>query len=160
MEVLQSYRRLFNLNISMGRILNYVIQGFSDLTALTVSSIQNFCTPLRSSVIWLNDYYYDKFNVETSNEDYALCYIDILELVNLKYSLDHCPICKQIFIKRDRRVNFCPKCSADKKAQKNIMTKNERETLFKSNIKLLLICFVIAMKIIMILLMNLTTIKI
>lgn len=130
MEVLQSYRRLFNLNISMGRILNYVIQGFSDLTALTVSSIQNFCTPLRSSVIWLNDYYYDKFIVETSNEVYALCYRDILELVNLKYSLDHCPICKQIFIKRDKRVNFCPKCSADKKAQKKYNDqKRKRNTI-------------------------------
>lgn len=43
---------------------------------------------------------------------------DILELINFKYSLTYCPICNKMFAKKDKRVNFCPKCSADKKAQK------------------------------------------
>ncbi len=34
---------------------------------------------------------------------------DILELINFKYSLAYCPICNQMFVKRDGRTNFCPK---------------------------------------------------
>lgn len=49
---------------------------------------------------------------------------DILELINFNYSLATCPICDQIFVKRDGRISFCPKCSADKKAQKKY---NERK---------------------------------
>ena len=55
---------------------------------------------------------------------------DLLELINLKYSLDYCPICNKLFVKRDKRVNFCPKCSADKKAQKQYNDrKRKRNTI-------------------------------
>ncbi len=55
---------------------------------------------------------------------------DLLELINLKYSLDYCPICNQMFVKRDGRTNFCPKCSADKKAQKKYNDqKRKRNTI-------------------------------
>ena len=55
---------------------------------------------------------------------------DLLELINLKYSLDYCPICNKLFVKRDGRVNFCPKCSADKKAQKKYNDqKRKRNTI-------------------------------
>lgn len=55
---------------------------------------------------------------------------DLLELINLKYSLDYCLICDQMFVKRDGRTNFCPKCSADKKAQKRYNDqKRKRNTI-------------------------------
>lgn len=41
-----------------------------------------------------------------------------MELINFKHSLSSCPICKKIFVKRDGRIHFCPKCSIDKKSQK------------------------------------------
>ena len=55
---------------------------------------------------------------------------DLLELINLKYSLDYCPICNQMFVKRDGRTNFCPKCSADKKLKKRYNDqKRKRNTI-------------------------------
>ena len=55
---------------------------------------------------------------------------DILELINFKYSLAYCPICNQMFVKRDGRTNFCPKCSADKKLKKRYNDqKRKRNTI-------------------------------
>lgn len=55
---------------------------------------------------------------------------DLLELINLKYSLDYCPICNEMFVKRDGRINFCPKCSADKKLKKRYNDqKRKRNTI-------------------------------
>ena len=55
---------------------------------------------------------------------------DILELINFNYSLSTCPICNQMFVKRDGRINFCLKCSADKKAQKKYNDrKRKRNTI-------------------------------
>lgn len=55
---------------------------------------------------------------------------DILELINFKYSIGACPICRKMFVKRDGRTNFCPKCSADKKAQKRYNDqKRKRNTI-------------------------------
>lgn len=59
-----------------------------------------------------------------------LYYRDILELINYEYSLESCPICQKVFVKRDGRTNFCPKCSADKKAQKKYNDqKRKRNTI-------------------------------
>ena len=66
----------------------------------------------------------------TNDEVYSLCDRDILELINYKFSLKYCPICNELFVKRDKRVNFCPKCSADKKAQKKYNDrKRKRNTI-------------------------------
>lgn len=95
-----------------------------------VAAHQNCCAPLLSSITWHEHHYYDKFIVNTNDEMYALCDRDILELINYKFSLEHCPICNELFVKRDRRVNFCPKCSADKKAQKKYNEqKRKRNTI-------------------------------
>lgn len=60
-----------------------------------------------------NNQYMTVFIVENIG---FLYYRDILELINYKYILKSCPICRKMFVKRDGRANFCPKCSADKKA--------------------------------------------
>ena len=74
-----------------------------------------------------NNQYMTVFIVENIG---FLYYRDILELINYKYILKSCPICRKMFVKRDGRANFCPKCSADKKAQKQYNDrKRKRNTI-------------------------------
>lgn len=47
-----------------------------------------------------------------------LLYDDIIQMIDFKYSLDECPICHNYYVKRDKRRNFCSKCSNDKKTKK------------------------------------------
>lgn len=74
-----------------------------------------------------NNQYMTVFIVENIG---FLYYRDILELINYKYILKSCPICRKMFVKRDGRANFCPKCSADKKSQKQYNDrKRKRNTI-------------------------------
>lgn len=135
-DILKSYRKISNANALIDQIINFMLRGYevslvgTEFYTRLVAAHQNCCAPLLSSITWHEHHYYDKFIVNTNDEMYALCDRDILELINYKFSLEHCPICNELFVKRDGRVNFCPKCSADKKAQKKYNEqKRKRNTI-------------------------------
>jgi len=51
-------------------------------------------------------------------DKYDLYFDDYAEIINCKYGVARCPICKNLFIQKDKRKNFCPVCSKDKIAQR------------------------------------------
>lgn len=71
-------------------------------------------TPISTVIREYKGQYLDAYIVGSISRLYGR---DIVELMNFKYSLNRCPIFKKIF-KKDGRTNFCPKYSANKKAQK------------------------------------------
>ena len=123
-DILQSYREISDANSLIDKMMQYMLRCYeisltgTDFYSSLVTSYQKIHVPLLSAVTWYKNHYYDKFIVNTNDEVYSLCDRDILELINYKFSLKYCPICNELFVKRDKRVNFCPKCSADQKAQK------------------------------------------
>ncbi len=83
--------------------------------------------PIPTLIRRYNNQYRTAFIVDTIGQLYGR---DILELINFKYSIESCPICRKMFVKRDGRTNFCSKCSADKKAQKKYNDrKRKRNTI-------------------------------
>ena len=136
LDILKTYRKISNANALIDEIMKHLLQGYevslvgTDFYTYIVAGHQSCCVPLLSSITWYEHHYYDKFIVNTNDEVYALCDRDILELINCKFSLERCPICDELFVKRDKRVNFCPKCSVDKKLKKRYNDqKRKRNTI-------------------------------
>ncbi len=67
--------------------------------------------------------YYRAFVVEDISQ---LLYDDLIQMIDFKYSLRRCPICRKSFIKRDGRTKFCPACSLNEKAKKQYNDKKRK----------------------------------
>lgn len=80
---------------------------------------QEISTKIRK---YKNDYY-RAFIVK---DIYQLLYDDLIQMIDFKYSLEYCPICRKSFIKRDGRTKFCPACSLDEKAKKQYNDKKRK----------------------------------
>ncbi|MCI8724687.1 MAG: hypothetical protein HFG66_00910 [Hungatella sp.] len=64
---------------------------------------------------WYNTKLYRAYII---NDLKDLYFDDFAEIVNCEYGVSECPICKELFIQKDKRKNFCSKCSKDNISQK------------------------------------------
>lgn len=77
----------------------------------------------------LRQYKNSYIRVYTLHDIQELLFDDIIQMIDFKYSLEDCPICHNYFVKRDKRRNFCDKCSNDEKKKKKYNDQKRKDDL-------------------------------